>query len=461
VLLAAAAAPWVAGANTSLPLKGWWLGAPLAAAFFLLLLQRFRARAFPPLPRPVIISVLFLVGCIGWWASRPEIDFPTKFSAEHWRFLEATFPFAILQWPRLAYLSFIACGLLGFLATLDLGASPEFRRALCQVIGLSGLTFALYALGIKWLGWSTPPWIDLANDTEQFNVVYFHHNFSGASLNLAWPLLIFGSGAFGGRLLRWKHLLLLGVVAAVLPLWHSRAPQAIAVGLLLGGALWQVVPLGSPRQRARSLTAAIIALFLGVSSWQGWSISKTQTSYPDQWLGAARTQLDAAVRDAVIKAAALKRGDRLVASPAPPRATAWLAAVRMAKDYPYIGLGPGAWLKRGALYSNDTLVNTFYQHRQFVYHDLLQTAAEWGGLAALAWLVIWIGAFWQEIHRVSETPSKPGLLLALIGIALHSMVHFPLQNPALLLWTLLLLGLAWNPLVSGQHKSPSNTPTAG
>ena len=55
----------------------------------------------------------------------------------------------------------------------------------------------------------------------------------------------------------------------------------------------------------------------------------------------------------------------------------------MAADYPLIGLGPGAWVKRSALYTRDSVVNTFYFYRQYAHHDLLQFAAEWGVLPAL------------------------------------------------------------------------------
>jgi O-antigen ligase len=117
----------------------------------------------------------------------------------------------------------------------------------------------------------------------------------------------------------------------------------------------------------------------------------------------------------------------------------------MTADYPLVGLGPGAWVTHGVLYSNDTIVNTFYQHRQFAHHDLLQTAAEWGGLGAVAWLALWIGGFWRATRfDLQSPPAEIDLVLSLLGIAVHSTVHFPLQNPALLLWAVLLLGLAWS-----------------
>lgn len=443
VLVAAAGAPWTSGAHTHAIGKGWWIGILLAAAFATLTIHYVLARKRPQLPTLAAACGFFLLGCLIWWTSRPPLDFATPFSAEHWHFIEITFPFAVLTWPEADHLSFLICTLLGFMAAMDLGTDEKFRRELTQVIGLSGVAFALYALGIKWLGWSNPPWIDLANDTEQFNVGYFHHNAPGASLNLAWPLLVFSSPPLLKKTAFVDRTAVLLITAAALPLWHSRSAPAVALGLFLAGLL---AALSGTRwvRFPRALPFGIAAAFLVIGSWQAWSIVRMQSTYPDHWVSAAQTRQDAPARDAKVKALAETRRDHLVASPAPPRPAAWLAAVRMAKDYPLIGLGPGTWLKRAALYSNDTIVNTFYQHRQFVHHDLLQVAAEWGCLPAIAWVVLWIGAFRREARRVTLSPTYPtGLLLALLGIALLSTVHFPLQNPALLLWTVLLLGLAW------------------
>ena len=377
----------------------------------------------------------------------PEPTFATAFSEEHWTFLKTNYPFVMLHWPRFGQLVFLA-GIVGaFLAAAELGIDEKFRRDLQETIALTGLIVALYALGIRWLGWTNPPWVEIAADTEQFNVSFFHHNAPSACLNLAWPLLLWSLQPPRTTLLRKVGaLVLLGVVSAALPLWHSYSAPLIALGLLGLGSAWHFFP----RKIARTpllVPVGIGGLFLLIFVWQGWSIARLQAIHPDGWTSAEQAKQDAPERDAKIRAAADLRGDRLVASPAPPRPAAWLTALRMAKDYPLVGLGPGAWVTHSALYSNDSRVNTFFQHRQFAHHDLLQTAAEWGGLGALAWLILWIGAFWLAPRRDAQQPSREmGLVLSLLGVALHSTVHFPLQNPALLLWATLLLGLAWSPL---------------
>lgn len=457
VCAAAAVAPWIAGANTSQVIKGWWLAVPLALSFFLICAQWVVEKKRPSLPWIVSLPVAFLLGCLAWWATKPELEFPTAFSAEHWRFLETTFPFMIFQWPRPERFAFLAGALLGLLAVVDLGSSREFHRRLRATIGISGLALALYALGMQWLGWPTLPWINQAADTERFNVAFFHHSGPGACLNLAWPLLVFaGDDRGSGRILSIRSVAILLVVVAVLPLWHSISAPVIAAALLFAGAflLWR---MRSEKKHSPLVVRALIAAaFLSIGVWQ-WRSLQPLRAESDGWVSAAQTERDAPARDALIKTAALKRGDRLVASTTPPRPAAWLAAARMASDYPVVGLGPGSWVKRVVLYSNDTIVNTFYQHRQFAHHDLLQTAAEWGGLGACAWLVIWIGALWRATGSISSGSTRDiGVMLALLGIAVHGTVHSPLQNPALLTWTLLLLGLAWSTSPSAAGSPAEN-----
>lgn len=444
LLAAAAAGPWLAGANTTLPFAGWWLALPLAASFAFIVCDRIQAKAALRISWPAWAAALFLIGCLTGWLATPAPAFATAFAEEHWRFLEIKYPFVILQWPRPARLLFLASALFGFLTVIELGQEENFRRHLRATIGLTGLLLALYALGIRWLGWTTPPWIQLASDTERLNVWFFHHNGPGGCLLLAWPFLIFRKNFRPGAL---SWIVTIGVVliaGVAFSLWHSTAPPVIAAGVLLLAIFWRTLAAKTDAW-PWFVRSTMVALFIGIFAWQAWSMIALQRAYPDGWVSAAQTQQDAPVRDAALQTAADRRGDRLVASPAPPRPAAWLTAVRMAADYPLVGLGPGAWVTHSVLYSNDSLVNTFHQHRQFAHHDLLQTVAEWGGLGALAWLVLWLGGFWIATSRnPTGRFGEMDLVLSLLGIALHSTVHFPLQNPALLLWTVLLLGLAWS-----------------
>jgi O-antigen ligase len=193
------------------------------------------------------------------------------------------------------------------------------------------------------------------------------------------------------------------------------------------------------------IPAGVTVIFVAAILVQLFVAFRLQRTYPDRWSSAEETHELAPDRDAGVKKRALERGDHLVASSAPPRAVAWVTALRMASDNLVIGQGPSSWVYRSVLYSNEPIVNTFHQHRQFAHNDLFQTAAEWGVAPAVAWVLAWAGAFWNCARRsadnlVSELP----ILLALLGMGLHALMHFPLQVPALQLWTALVLGLAWS-----------------
>ncbi|MEO6569814.1 MAG: hypothetical protein ABIO94_13710, partial [Opitutaceae bacterium] len=190
LVVAAAAAPWMAGANTLLPLEGWWFGVLPIAAFVAIVCDRVQCGTSLRVRWPALAATMFLFGCTVFWMFSREPTFATAFSEEHWAFLKTNYPFVMLHWPRVGQLVFLAGTVGAFLAAAELGIDENFRRDLQATIALTGLVVALYALGIRWLGWATPPWVQIAADTEQFNVSFFHHNAPSACLNLAWPLLL-------------------------------------------------------------------------------------------------------------------------------------------------------------------------------------------------------------------------------------------------------------------------------
>jgi O-antigen ligase len=178
-------------------------------------------------------------------------------------------------------------------------------------------------------------------------------------------------------------------------------------------------------------------------------------------VSAQQSRLTAVDRDQVIEQAANTRGDRLVTAGREPRQVAWIAALRMAADYPLVGLGPGTWPRESTMFSNDPLVATFYQHRQFAHNDLFQVAAEWGGISLVAWIAIWVGALLRAASTAAETGfGEGGVLVAIFAFALFSFFHFPLQLPALYLWAMLLVGLGWAKLRRRNRRSPPE-PAAG
>ena len=435
LIAAALAAPWLGGAQTTLPHALWWLGGALAAAFFIAVFGRLAAGRPIGIPPLAGIAALFLLGCLGWWATQPEPYFATAFGASHWTFLQQRHPHSMVLLPRGERLGYFACVILGFLSAISLGRKDDFHKALALAIGCSGMAVAVYAGGLAHLGWPALSWALNDGGPERFNVCFSHHNSPPACLNLAWPLLVFGAS---GRFAWLCRIVPLVLVAIALPLSENDAGVLIAGGLLLGGLLWRWIALRGWLTPGR-VRLVLGGVFVVILAGQGVLVSRMHKNAPDGWVSAEDSLLRSSARDAGLSALADQRGDRLVPSPRSDRPAGWLAAARMAADHPLIGAGPGAWVTRSALYSPDPLVNTFYLCRLFAHHDFLQWAAEWGGLAALAALVLFAGGLFRAAGRDA---APLGIVLALLGIALHSTVDSPLQNPALQLWTALLLGLA-------------------
>jgi O-antigen ligase len=308
------------------------------------------------------------------------------------------------------------------------------------------LAIGVYALGIRWLGLPLVPWALIDGGPERYDVSFFHHCGPPACLNVAWVLIFFfrpnqrRSSPFAIL----SSLAILVLVALDLPLWRSQSAGAIAGGIFIIGATWTILQRRGFVTPARIRTALALA-FAALLTWQALWAWRSLHNFPDHWVSAQQTIHIAPVRDARIRAHAMQRGDRLAFSTAPARPIAWIAAARMAMDYPFLGWGPGSWVRIIPLYSNEPLIQTFFQHRQFAHHDLLQTAAEWGILPALLFLSLWIGALLRATANTDpKTAEGMNLTLAVVVLALHSTLHFPLQIPALQIWAALLLAAAWS-----------------
>lgn len=444
IFFVAAAAPWFCGARSHLPNLLWIFGGLQMLALATLVIEKWiHKRA---LRTPGVLTKLCLVLSLplAWWAVSAEPMFATSFAESHWAFLQREFPAAMLTWTRAERLWFVAGSLCALLAAAELGRDQTFRRRLCLVIGVSGLVMSLGALAQRFLGVSSPSWLLIGGSTERYNFVFFHHSAAAACFNLAWPLVAFHGLKQGAGLFRAVVWAVLGAVACVcFPLWKSESAWVIAIALVLGAlAWWSLMRFAhaEPKLIFCGVGGALVAALALQLVW----IERTRARYPDNWLGEAATRESAPERDTHFAEMASRRGDRMVPSDTPPRPAAWIAGMRMAMAYPIIGYGPGAWSREAVVFSNEPTVSTFYQHRQFAHHDLLQTAAEWGIVPALLWVALWVGAFYRAIRRDPTDLREMGLVLALIALALHSMLHFPLQLPLFQLWAALLLGLAWS-----------------
>jgi hypothetical protein len=446
---AAVLAPWFAGARPVFNVVWWVFPVLLTGAFVMLAANPVSFHGILRLPKSVLISVAVLLASLAFWALMPEPIFLTRFAAEQWAAVEKWSPGAFLNLSRAQKLALFASLLLGLLAAAQLGRREDFRRGLSLAIGWSAIGIALYSQAEDWIDLFPPDWAVISGGDERFNAAFLHYSIMATALNIGWPLLLFPI---------WKvrnfesamRVLAIGGLATFLafvtiPFDRATSAMVIAVGLLLTGCGWGLFGQAGWVRRWMIL-AGLVALLGTIAIWQIGSVRSVERNFPEHWNGAKATLEESLERDAGWRAVARTRNDHLVASPAPVAQSAWIAAGRMIADHPLFGSGPDSWPKQLAVYSNDPQVNTFSLSMQYASHGVLQTAAEWGLLPLGAWLTLWGGAF----YALTACPGRrglpsPGLLLALLGVTLHSLVHFPLEVPAIQIWTALLLGLALAP----------------
>jgi hypothetical protein len=133
----------------------------------------------------------------------------------------------------------------------------------------------------------------------------------------------------------------------------------------------------------------------------------------------------------------------------------WLAAragTRAIQDAGLLGFGPGTFRVVFPYYTNGLgpRVGGFWR---FLHQDYLQTIIEWGWIGSAGWAFVFLGAIWVAIKtlRDGNGVSLSGRqrlfltasLLALVGVALHALVDFPLQIASLQLYVATCVSVCW------------------
>jgi O-antigen ligase len=88
---------------------------------------------------------------------------------------------------------------------------------------------------------------------------------------------------------------------------------------------------------------------------------------------------------------------------------------------------------------------------RYAHDDYLQALLEWGTVGAIFWGVLLFGAMaqlfihWRMRHDLSTSDRVLAFvsLLALLGVAAHAVVDFPLQIASLQLYACVCVGLGW------------------
>jgi len=436
---ALAYAPWDYGGTTPASIRTInWL---LLAAFILWMLELLISRRRPRFPRFLLFLTGALLGIGAWMAvnakSIYDSDFyvfvPLRNFAPH---LAGSVDYAIsAAWMlRGALLLFV------ILFVVDLSQSNRWLLRLWYTIGLVAGSIAFLGLlqkatGARMIFWQTaPPW-----GATTFFATYYYHGNAGAFLNLVWPLTAgLAIRAFTARChpamrAMWLSVFVL-TVAGVLAN-TSRVAQLIAFLLLIaiclrfGPALlrqlWHM-------QKGVALAGAIAILLALIALAQATHLEQPLNRW--QSLG-ERIPNDARWQTARVAAGALS-------------------------DIGFFGFGPATFRVVFPSY-NGVPIQRVPGTWRFLHEDYLQTALEWGWLGGTLWALLFFGGIVVGIRSYKQyaasewTPRRrllqPFVIIALIGVALHAIVDFPLQIASIQVYVATYLGLCWGSISWNQR----------
>jgi hypothetical protein len=316
---------------------------------------------------------------------------------------------------------------------VDLSRDPAWLLRLWWTIALAGGSIALFGLlekasGAQMIFWrSVPEW-----ERARFFATYYYHGNAGAYLNLIVPPT-------------------LGLAARAL--MRPRAPFAKAISLTL--ALLVVAAVAANTSRVAELIGVTLILLLLVDFIRTGLRRHGIVEYKTLLLGSAVVvfTLFAIARVSHLDQP-LKRWHELTAQL--PVDSRWLAsrgALRAVGDASYFGFGPGTFRVIFPYYTSG-LGPKIEGTWRFLHEDYLQTLLEWGWLGSMLWSLLFFGGAFVAIRNL-RTPGRtlkwyprhrrllPVIVLALIGIALHALVDFPLQIASLQLYVAVYLGICW------------------
>jgi hypothetical protein len=424
-------APWAYGGTTPASIQTTnWL---LLAVLVLWAVELVVSRRSPRFPRFLLFLTCALIGIGGWMVFNAKSIYDSDFYAfvplrNFAPPLAGSVDYAIsAAWMMRGAL------LLGtILFVADLSQSNRWLLRLWYVIGLVAGSIAFLGLlqkatGARMIFWQTaPPW-----GVSTFFATYYYHGNAGAFLNLVWPLTAglairaFTTRSHPGMRAMWVSVFIL-TVAGVLA---NTSRMAQLVGLLLLVAI--CLQFGAALLRKLSGTEKSVALG-GAIAILLTLIALAQATHLEQPLNRWQSMSEQIPNDA-----------------------RWLAsrvAIDALPDAGFFGFGPGTFRVVFPAY-NSVSINQVPGTWRFLHEDYLQTLLEWGWVGSSLWALLLFGGIavgirsYNKYARPGWTPRRrllqPLVVMALIGVALHALIDFPLQIASIQLYVATYLGLCW------------------
>jgi len=198
-------------------------------------------------------------------------------------------------------------------------------------------------------------------------------------------------------------------------LWSKAEGKAtkVTVVTLAGGVMVACVALSGSR-------GGFVALAAGALAW----LALQQCS--------GRRWLWGGVAMALVLAASLKVGlIHLGRSSLEARLDYWGGAVRIIRDYPWLGTGPGTF---GSIYPKYKTALT--EEAQLVHNNFLQMWSDSGVAAFVIFAALWAVGLWEAARRRNAP-----LVAGLVAWTVHGLLDFDLYVPGIALPAFALLGV--------------------
>ncbi|MFL6501159.1 MAG: O-antigen ligase family protein [Candidatus Udaeobacter sp.] len=433
-------APWAYGGTTSesIQVTNW----VLLAALVLWLIELLISRRKPRVPRLLFFLTAALICIGGWMVFNAKSVYDTDFSVFVPLHNFALHVAGSVDYPISAAWMIRAALLLGIvLFVADLSQSKRWLLRLWYVIGLVGGSIALLGLlqkatGTLMIFWLPPPPYPVRVTT--FFASYYYHGNAGAFLNLVWPLSAglviraFASASHPWMRATWTSVFLI-TIAAVLAN-TSRMAQLIALLLLIAICV-QFGPLLLRKLTSGKSVALAGALAIGLAL-----IAFAQAVHLEQPLKRWQTEAQRISTDA--------------------RWHAFRVAMGAVPHARLCGFGPGTFRVVFPTY-NIQSANQAPGTWRFLHDDYLQTLLEWGWIGGILWALLFFGGIivgirsYKKHARPEWAPRRrvlqPLVMIALVGVAVHALVDFPLQIESIQLYVATYLGLCWGSMLWKEH----------
>lgn len=276
----------------------------------------------------------------------------------------------------------------GYLYFSQRTCSPERRRQWLLLVSLTGAAWGIYGVvRVLLAGHANFAAVASTYSYGAFRPFFREHGTYSAYLSMILPVSLLAALERRG-VERVAHALCAGAIAAGVILAFARAGWlAVAIVLPITLAAWAAWRRGTPRLWIPILLAAAVALFIGS-------------------LGIGR-QMSRHV-ESIVNSENISNVERL---------GRWSAALAMARDRPWTGVGYGCYLDAYPAYHKTVIATEQSYVRMGAHSEPLKMLSELGlpGLIATVWFLAAVGALGIRAFRRLARPEDRFLALAVLA----------------------------------------------